>query len=112
MSSNGSLQNTDIEQSVQQNLDASIENLDPAIRRRLNQARIAALESKNQPKISWRLATAVSFALMVAFSWNFMPQQLAEPEALLTDVLQEDLEMLDDLEFIVWMSEEDDNVSS
>jgi len=112
MSNSELLENTLIEDAVNRNLDASIDNLDPAVRRRLNQARIAAVATRSSPRVSWRFASAVSFALIVSLSWNFLPPSTAEPEVLLTDVLQEDLEMLDDLEFIVWMSEDGDNVSS
>ena len=100
-----------LETRINENLDASVENLDPAIRRRLNQARISALEKRNKPRINWQLTTAVSLVMVLAFSWNLIPQTSVESEPLLAEVLQEDLEMLDDLEFIVWMSEDQDEVS-
>ncbi|MDQ7049589.1 MAG: DUF3619 family protein [Enterobacterales bacterium] len=101
-----------LETRINQNLDASIENLDPTIRRRLNQARMKALEEQHKPKINWRITSAVSFAMILALSWNFIPQTSVDAEPLLAEVLQEDLEMLDDLEFIVWMSEGQDDVSN
>ncbi len=100
-----------IEPVVNDNLDASIENLHPDVRRRLNQARIKAVESRGKPQMNWRLTGALSFALVLALSWNFIPEPSLEVEPLLTEVLEEDLDMLEDLDFIVWMSEDQEDVS-
>jgi len=101
---------TSIENQVNQSLDESVENLSPEVRRHLNQSRIKALEVKVHSH--WRLspiqkiAAGVSFLLVVSFSWQFMSQPVDDAVTPFAAVLDEDLEMLSDLEFVYWLAEE------
>lgn len=103
-----------IEDQVNQALDESIDNLSPDVRRRLNQIRIEAAENKNDGFPIWKTAGAVSFAVMLGLGFQLVPNQQDQnvetfAQILEDDVLQEDLEMLEELEFVYWMAEESDS---
>ena len=105
-----------IEDRVNQALDDSVDDLSPEIRRRLNQNRIAATQSKPPVFTVWKTAGAISFALLLGLVFQLVPnQQDMQTETfaqiLEGDVLQEDLEMLEELEFVYWMAEESDSAS-
>lgn len=94
-----------VENKVNQALDNSIEELSPDIRRRLNQIRIDAVENKHHPFSYMKMASAFSFVFVAFLGWQFIPTQEHIPDSLFADVLQEDIEMLDELEFVYWMAE-------
>jgi hypothetical protein len=102
-----------IENQVNQSLDESIENLSPEVRRALNQSRHKALEAT--ARSNWRLtpmhklAVGASFLLVVSFSWQFFTQVQEENVTPFAAVLDEDLEMLNDLEFVYWLAEESES---
>jgi hypothetical protein len=99
-----------IEGQVNQSLDDSVENLSPEVRMRLNRNRMRALEAKKDS--TWhfsglqKLAVGVSFLFVVSFGWLFFSQTHEEIITPFAAVLDEDLEMLDDLEFVYWLAEE------
>ncbi len=97
----------DIDKRVNQALDTSIENLTPDVRRRLNQARLATADSTHRPftpVLRWAGAVSIALAVFVIVSIDNKPEQISiEPFA---EVLQEDPEMLEELEFVYWMTEE------
>lgn len=96
-----------IDQRVNQALDSSIESLTPDVRRRLNQARLATAESSHRPfmpMLRWAGALSIALTVLVIVSIDNKPQPSSiEPFA---EVLQEDPEMLEELEFVFWMTEE------
>jgi len=104
-----SVEQTSIEEQVNLSLNESIDNLSPEIRRKLNQARMTALENKRYTPFFWKSASAFSFLIAVTLVWQLVPQNIESETNLFAEVLQEDLEMLDDLEFVYWMAEADDS---
>ena len=98
--------NSDIENQVNQALDDSIENLSPDIQRQLNRMRIEATQPKRTRLPMWQTAAAFSVMLAVVAGWLMMPQTPEMPLEPFAEVLEEDLDMLDDLEFAYWMAEE------
>lgn len=95
-----------IEEQVNQALDSTVKDLSPEVRRRLNQARISATEKTSSPRIYWKTASAFSLVFALAVGWQLLPTTVPIVDTPFADVLQEDLEMLDDLEFVYWMAEE------
>ena len=100
-------QENSLESQVNEALDHSIDNLSPDIRRHLNQARIKASEPKANKTLFWKSASAFSLAFALVIIWQSQTPQNESTETLFAEVLQEDLEMLDELEFVYWMSEEE-----
>jgi len=94
-----------IENQVNQALDGSIENLSPEIRRNLNRIRIEAAENKPHPISFLKYASALSIVFAVVMGWQLISGAPDVQEDLFAEVLQEDFEMLDDLEFVYWMVE-------
>jgi hypothetical protein len=101
--------NTPLEDRVNQALDDSVDNLSPEVRRQLNQIRLNAVERKKSRGVYWKTAGAMSFALALTLGWQLWPEQAEPAVELYADVLEEDLDMLDELEFIYWMAEENDS---
>lgn len=95
---------TDIESSINQSLDQSVENLSPEIRRSLNRIRIKATTKSKPRLVLIPLASALSLSLAVFMGWQLIPQPAAE-ETVFAEVLEEDFEMLEELEFVYWISE-------
>jgi len=95
-----------LEGQINQELDNSIENLSPEVRRQLNQARISAIEKKSNSPIYWKTASAFSLVFALVVGWQLLEPPIPIDDTPFADVLQEDLEMLDDLEFVYWMAEE------
>ncbi len=110
-SDNQSKQDKSIEEPINRALDTSIENLSPEVRRRLNQARIAATEKNPSPHYYWKTVSALNVFFALAIGWQLLPSPVQIQETSFADVLQEDLEMLDDLEFIYWMAEEEQSAT-
>ena len=109
-----------LEKRVNGALDDSIEELSFEVQQRLTQMRKVATAPKAQIRwinyaASWKTATAV--LLIVSLSWNFLSPQDEKLSIEVADItpfaelLQEDLEMLDELEFVYWMAEESDSES-
>jgi hypothetical protein len=98
-----------LEDQVTQALDNSIENLSPDIRRNLNRIRIEATEAKARPRSFLKYASVLSVAFALVVGWQLMPGSIDVHDDLFADllqeVLQEDPEMLDELEFVYWMVE-------
>lgn len=93
-------------------LESSIENLDPKVRRKLNQARVNALQSKPSRLPMFKLVGAVSFVLALGFVSLFNTEQETINSTPYAEVLEEDLEMLEDLEFVYWMAEQELEVTN
>ena len=94
------------EERITQSLDESVEHLDAATLSRLNQARHNALQQT--PSRSWRMlpyAVAASCGVLV-ITLLMQPKQLQTPFE--TDyelsLIQEDLEMIEQLDMLEWMS--------
>ena len=100
-----------IESLVNRSLDASIENISPDIKRRLNQIRMEAIANKRPAFSFFKLAATTSFVLMMFLGWQLQPTGDLTQNNLFADLPTENLEMLDDLEFYYWMSEEAQSAS-
>jgi len=111
-----------IENLINNALDESVEELSPEVQRRLTPMRVIASQAaeKNSAGFgtSWKLATAFTVVVAVSVSWNMWSEvePTIAPNSLVSidvspfdEVLQEDLEMLDELEFVYWMAEENTN---
>ena len=98
-------------------LDDSAESLDGHTRSRLHQARNRALASGRwrSPWLNWSLTGSLAASLAVAVlllnpsdSTPPLPDIYADP---VQQAVAEDLELMDDLDFIAWLvMEEDSNV--
>lgn len=95
---------SELEKSVNQSLDKSIESLSPEIRRSLNKMRIKASSKKKTRLILIPLASALSISLAIFMGWQMIQPAVTE-ETVFAEVLEEDLEMLEELEFVYWISE-------
>lgn len=109
---------SDLAETVSGSLDRSIDRLDAATLSRLNQARHAALAVKhrNRAGLPWltagslaAIAVAILASRLLMTSPDIRPDNL--PIASIADadfiVASEDLEMLENLEFIAWMAAQD-----
>ncbi len=103
--------NDKTEEQVNRALDESIENLSPDVRRKLNQIRMQALQPKRALSPIWKWSGAVSFVLMITIAFQFKTIEQAETLTPFSAELEEDLEMLEDLEFIYWLAEENEIAS-
>ena len=113
-----------LERKLAQRLNAQAEALDPDVARRLRLARHAALDELDAPTRALRggwVAAAAGVALLTLLAVRFggapdaaMSFDNASAEAisdldLLTE--DEDLELLEDLEFFRWLSDSGDDLS-
>lgn len=97
---------------IKQELDESSEHLDAATLSRLTQIRSRALEAATKPKWSWQLptlamgSTAAVVAITISLTWTpaMMQQTSLEDLALLS--ANETFEMIDEVEFYQWLSDE------
>ena len=101
-------------------LDESVESIDASTLSRLNQARQQALQSKQTLAhyLSTWLPASVAAAAVIAVSISLMPnlEKASDPEILTEQVFDdidiiasnEELELLEDLEFFGWLIEESD----
>jgi hypothetical protein len=95
-----------LEECVNQALDDSVESLSPEIRRALNKGRHEAVERTSTRKIYFRAAGALSFAVMLTFVWQLNYSSNQTPIEVYAEIPEEDLELLDELEFMYWLAEE------
>ncbi|PCJ50299.1 MAG: hypothetical protein COA74_03515 [Gammaproteobacteria bacterium] len=105
------LNDMSVEEVVNQALDDSVDNMSMGLRRNLNKIRIEATEPKAKYFPVWKTATTFSFMLTVVIAWQLLPSQTEVPLTPFAEVLEEDLDMLNDLEFAYWMAEETDNAT-
>ncbi|MCP4273923.1 MAG: hypothetical protein GY781_18525 [Gammaproteobacteria bacterium] len=100
-----------VEEEVNQALDDSVENMPMLLRRELKKIRIEATECQSNAFPIWKTATAFSFMFAIALGWQLWPTQKEIPLTPFAEVLEEDLDMINDLEFVYWMAEETDNAT-
>ena len=117
-----------VEDRVVSVLDSSIEDLHPDIKRKLNQARIKALQSRTTmpffKKPVWKIAGAVSFVITLSIisinniqelgeiDTSIAEKTIVEKPMIFTDSLtDEEIILLENLEFALWMTEEDEIAS-
>jgi hypothetical protein len=105
--------NSQIENRVNNALDSSIDDLHPDIRRKLNQARIKALQSQTAmpffKKSTWKMAGAISFVLTLTFITMTGNQDIEQTKNTIVfedSLTNEDISLLDNLEFALWIAEE------
>ncbi len=101
-------------------LDASVDNLDPNVSRRLQQARHAALETAAKPRMPfWQPAGAFALASILLLSVLVWPdretrQNMPEPAALADMELitaDDSLQLYEDLDFYQWLLESETHAS-
>ena len=108
-------------QQVKQQLDASLEDLNPQVTRRLQQARYAAIEKAGSKKL-WNFypqAKYAMFALLVltiSIVFNVDKNVPVETTLAMESEIEmltsnESLELLQDLEFMQWLAESKQHVS-
>ena len=98
----------------QQALDDSIDNLSPQVLSELRNRRQQALvKSTNIPVVWWAPATAMA----AVFSWFLLVEQpvdqvpmLALDDSQLLELSSEDPDMLADIEFVYWLSQQDEQI--
>ncbi len=101
---------------IRQALDRTVDQLDGETRSKLAQARVKALASLNRPKtVAWFSAPVpVLASVLVIFMglslWNSQPEpaiDIAADTDLEFLAASEPLDLYDDLEFFMWLSEQD-----
>jgi hypothetical protein len=112
---------TDLEQRAKQLFDASVENLDGPTRAKLAQARNRALERAQRPGLAdglllpprWvaALSAAALTAVAVLVVWQNggapdRPVEIAALNDLELLLAEDELEMLEELEFYAWLEEQ------
>lgn len=104
------------ENKVKAYLDESVEDLSPDITRRLQQARYAAIE-KSQTRSIWSFyphaATAVVAIAVISISINLSQKNMVESVLAMEDEIEllasnDNLELMEDLEFIQWLVESEE----
>ncbi len=104
----------EFEQRIREELDANLEALDPAIARRLQQARREALDAVKpahhpfwQPAIGFAVAALLVLAVVI---WPGMRQD-TPPSVALTDfeliAADDSLQLFEELDFYEWLAESD-----
>jgi hypothetical protein len=100
---------------ARQSLDHSIEELEPATVDKLNRIRQDAIrepvtKARRLPLAWWGPAGSVVTALVVAAVWLSGPEPA--PSFAMNDMelltSEEDLEMMQDIEFVAWLMEQED----
>ncbi len=109
-----------LNQRIRTALDASVDELDPDISRRLRQARHAALETATKPRPPfWQPAGAFALASILVLSIFLWPdrdtRQVAPEAAALADLelitTNDSLQLYEDLDFYQWLLESDTHAS-
>ncbi len=103
--------NDEFEKSINQALDDSIDDLSPEVRRSLNQIRVKATEKKSTRFLLVPLASSFVLIFAVLIGSQQGPEKIVIEETPFAEVLQEDLELIDDLEFIYWINEESESAN-
>ena len=114
---NSAPQHSEFERQVASLLRDSAENLDAATRSKLNRARQAALDELSPARRLtpfWGVLTAAAVGAIAVSLWRAAPDPTAPdeiPTATTTPELEvifaeENLDMLEDLEFYVWLAAE------
>ncbi|MFT6733122.1 MAG: hypothetical protein ACJAS9_001307 [Polaribacter sp.] len=115
--------NSQTEKRVIDALDSSIDDLHPDIRRKLNQARTKALQTKPSNSFFSRpilkVAGVVSFITLIALvsvdinknELSSSANNIVEIETDFNKFQLEEIELLEQLEFALWMTEENEIAS-
>lgn len=110
-----------LEQQVKKQLDDSIEDLDPAITRRLQQARYSAIEKASTNK-GWAFYQQAKYAMFaiaivaVTLLYNVNVNDSAQTTLAMESDIEmltsnESLDLMQDLEFMQWLAESNQDVS-
>ncbi len=93
---------------ISMQLDDSVETLDARTLSRLNVARHRALETRvSSRRHSWMLpAVFASLFVVLSASWLLNTQQAAQTDDQFI-ASTDDIELIDDLEFVSWLAEQD-----
>jgi len=111
-----------LENLINHALDESVDELSPDVQRRLTPMRVIASQAAEKTNSGfstpWRVASAFSVVVAVSLGWQMWPEvntelgndtinvAITSEVSPFDEVLEEDLEMLNDLEFVYWMAEE------
>lgn len=117
----------ELEQDARQALNSSVDELSPEIQRRLQQARSAALEAQPKPRLrfpnvwlGWGLTASLCAAVYLSVGSQTEPQYTPELASnskleafiLMTSLDETELEIIEDLEFAYWISQQLDEDTS
>lgn len=111
---------SDLEDRIKSTLDRSVEELDSDVARRLRLIRYQSLQQAgSRPAFTWKLPAvalasilfmAISAVLLVQNSQDVMPEILAENiEPVDVMVMNENMELLEELEFMQWLELNSEN---
>ena len=94
-------------QQLNQHLDDSVDALDARTLSKLNQARHRAIEQKTQLRGSWIASAAFATILVIVTAgWLINTQMHTSPQNNI-NAGYDDIELIDDLEFITWLAEQE-----
>lgn len=112
---------SDFETKAKQALDRSVNDIDDDVARRLRLIRYQALEQAVKPAYTWRLpATAFTSIALIAITTfvvlnsnqdvfpELMAENLESPDIM---VMNENIELLEELEFMQWLELNSENAS-
>ena len=102
---NEAMNDKDIDNKAGEALDRSVDALDARVLSRLNQARHTALEQRRSGVHDWLLPA--TFAAIAVFAVVLVSDPLTRTVEN-TDVLvsNDDLELIEDIEFMTWLAEQ------
>ncbi len=98
---------------IRNTLDSSVDNLEPGINRRLQQARHAALKTGVKPRRSfWQPAGALILASILLLAVFIRPERQSVPEPVALADLElittdDSLQLYENLDFYQWLLEND-----
>ena len=123
-------ENDEFLENVKTVLDHGAESIDRTTQHRLNEIRTQSLQMKspknevnNAPWYAWSGAGALSVALLIAAVWLLNPfAQMSQPEEQWNQlslelmsgeaISDDDIEMLEDIDFVVWLMEQENGNAS
>jgi len=105
------------EQAIRHALNSSVDPLSPNVEKRLQQARLAALDAQPKPWFRFQapwLGWSLAASLCLAIYLNIGPQQTPELTSnseldafiLMTSLDETELDIIEDLEFAYWISQQ------
>ncbi|MGX5173267.1 hypothetical protein ACUR5C_04460 [Aliikangiella sp. IMCC44653] len=95
-----------VEDCVNQALDDSVENLSPEVRRALNSSRVSATQRRLKKPLFYQMVGAMSLVVMVMLFWQLNDSNTPTAIEVYAEIPEEDLELLDELEFVYWLAED------
>lgn len=92
---------------LNQHLNDSVDSLDARTLSKLNQARHHAIEQKTQARSNWTISGAFAGILVIITAGWLINTQMPVQQENNLNAGYDDIELIDDLEFISWLAEQD-----